>query len=271
MTAAVGLLNMALGAIYFSYGVLTWIDLQRHWKDRGPSHFGMAWLFMAFTCGPHHLEHGLHVLTSDVRGGPLDLVAVLVGAPAGLTWFLLRLEAIAGGAGDRPIVSSTPLVALLPPLAAAYAIGITTVSSGVLAAGGAWDPRLLPNLALVVLYVAIGVLLTRTQLRARAAGLPWSLSGLSLSIVFPTCAIMHGIWVLYAATGTYVHNGHLFTIDVLGVPAAAYFLWVVWMLGRGRLNDWNRGARDAQPIPPSVMDELLEQDPARQFERLGAP
>jgi hypothetical protein len=269
MTVAVGLLNLALGLIYFSYGVLTWIDLQRHWRERGPSHFGMAWLFMAFTCGPHHIEHGLHVLASDIAGGPLDLVAVVVGAPAGLTWFLLRLEAINGGAGDRPIPTNATWVTGLPPIFAAYAIGITVIAAGVLATGGTWDARLLPNIALVVLYVAIGILLTRSQFRARSAGLPWSLSGLSLSVVFPTCAVMHGIWVLYAATGTYDYNAHLFTIDVLAVPAAAYFLWVVWMLGRGRLHDWNRGARDAQPMPPGMMEELYETDSTRPAGQLG--
>ncbi|HEX9765428.1 MAG TPA: hypothetical protein VGA36_01600 [Nitriliruptorales bacterium] len=266
MTVAVGTLNLILGAVYTCYGIMTWIDLQRGWRTRGMSHFGLAWLFMAFTCGPHHLEHGLHVLRSDIAGGPLDLAAVLVGLPAGVTWFLLRVEAMRGGAGDRVIDSNARWVAGLPTVSGTYAIGIATAGAALLAAGGTFDARLSPNIALVVLYVMIGALLTRTQLRARGAGLPWSLSGLSLSVVFPTCAVMHGIWVLYAAIGAYDFEGHLFTIDVLGVPAAAYFLWVVWKLGRGTLKDWNRGTRDAQPLSP----ELMARAELEAKERVGA-
>ena len=58
---------------------------------------------MAFTCGPHHLDHGLHVLISGRAGGWLDLLTIAVGFPAGVMWFLLRVEAMMGGRGDRTI------------------------------------------------------------------------------------------------------------------------------------------------------------------------
>ena len=95
MTFLVATVNVVLGLVYTSYGVMTIIDLKRGWKTSGFSHFGLAWIAMAFTCGPHHLDHGIHVF-AEGYGGPLDLFVVLVGFPAGVTWFLLRVEAILG-------------------------------------------------------------------------------------------------------------------------------------------------------------------------------
>src|SRR4029079_8529939 len=138
--------------------VMTIVDLKRGWKHFGFSHFGMAWIAMAFTCGPHHLEHAFHIAASSKgglfrvvstvgmichplsaasparfalnfgggngrgSGGALDLVVVLVGVPAGVIWFLLRVEALRGGRGDR-FVSGTPTwVAALPILSAVYLV-----------------------------------------------------------------------------------------------------------------------------------------------------
>jgi len=100
MRLVVAVANLTLGFVYCSYGVMTILDLKHGWRANGLSHFGLAWIAMAFTCGPHHLEHGIH-LALGRTGGPLDLTAVLVGAPAGIGWFLLRVEAVAGGRGDR--------------------------------------------------------------------------------------------------------------------------------------------------------------------------
>jgi hypothetical protein len=50
---------------------------------------------------------------------------------------------------------------------------------------------------------------------------------------------MHGIYAFYELNGTYVPDGHMTAIDVLAVPAAIYFLWVVHALYRGDFRDWN--------------------------------
>ena len=97
-----------------------------------------------------------------------------------------------------------------------------------------------PNIALFFLYMAIGYFLFRTQLRNRPTMGGWSASGLSLGVVFPTCAIMHAVYLLYAGAGVYIGDIHGFTIDWIGVPAAGYFLWVVHGLYRNALKDWNR-------------------------------
>jgi len=65
---------------------------------------------------------------------------------------------------------------------------------------------------------------------------------LSLTAVFPTCALMHLTWVAYAMVGTYDLEWHLRVIDWLSVPAAIYFLWVVRALSQGVLTDWNKTA-----------------------------
>jgi hypothetical protein len=108
--------------------------------------------------------------------------------------------------------------------------------------GGASPQELsvvLPNPMLVVLYSAIGYYLIRTQLSNRRSLGGWSVSGLALSIVFPTCAAMHGIYAFYLLTGHYAFDIHGAVIDWIAVPAAVYFLWVVQSLYRGTFHDWN--------------------------------
>jgi hypothetical protein len=238
----VGALNIILGEVYTGYGVMTIIDLKREWKQRGFSHFGIAWIAMAFTCGPHHLEHGLHVAFAGRAGGPLDLFAVVVGLPAGVVWFLLRVEALRSGRGDRFLRGTPRGVAMLPALAAAYLVVYGTAVGLILRRGGDFGPKLVPNVLLLGLYGVIGYYLLRTQLANRASLGGWSLSGLSLTVVFPTCGLMHAASVVYALSGRYDVDVHGLTIDWLAVPAAVYFLWVVRSLHHGAFSDWNRGA-----------------------------
>src|SRR3989337_1218681 len=70
MIAAVALTNLVLGIAYTGYGMMTAIEMKRDWRTFGFSHFGAAWICMAFTCGPHHLDHGLHVALDGRVGGP---------------------------------------------------------------------------------------------------------------------------------------------------------------------------------------------------------
>ena len=247
MSTAVGIVNVVLGVVYTSYGVMTVIDLKRGWKTMGFSHFGLAWIAMAFTCGPHHLEHGAHVLFSGRDGGPLDLFVVLMGFPAGVTWFLLRLEAMGGGRGDR-FVSGTPRwVAALPALSTAYVVVLGVAVAVLLSGGGELTPRLTPNMLLLGVYGLTGWYLVRTQLANHATTGGWSLSGLALSVVFPTCGLMHIAYMVYATTGRYDVDTHGLIVDWVSVPAAIYFNWVVRSLYLGAFRDWNRGASDMTP------------------------
>lgn len=250
MRAAVAGVNLLLGVVYLSYGVMTIIDLREGWAERGFSHFGLAWIAMAFTCGPHHFEHGLHIALAGRNGGALDLIAVVVGLPAGITWFLLRVEALAGGRGDRFISGTPRWVAALPTLSVVYLVLLLGAAGVTLSSGAGFTPRMTPNVLLLGVYFLIGYYLARTQLRNRGPIGGWSLSGLSLTFVFPTCGLMHIAFVLYAAAGTYSVDTHGLIIDWLAVPAALYFVWVVRStIYLETFDDWNRSTAGTQPEP----------------------
>ena len=249
MRPAVAAVNIVLGLVYTSYGIMTIVDMKRGWKTMGFSHFGMAWIAMAFTCGPHHLEHGLHVAFAGRAGGPLDLFAVVVGFPAGVIWFLLRVEALAGGRGDRFISATPRWVAALPALSALYVGLLGAGAIAVLRSGASFGPKLTPNVLLLAVYSLIGYYLLRTQLANRGPLGGWSVSGLALTVVFPTCGLMHAVYATYATAARYDVDVHGLTIDWLSVPAAIYFVWVVRSLYLGSFRDWNRGSVGAQLAP----------------------
>jgi hypothetical protein len=255
VSTGVGLSNLILGLVYTSYGIMTVIDMAQHGRTRGFSHFGLAWTFMAFTCGPHHVEHGLHVLFHG-GGGSLDLAVVLVGFPAGVVWVLLRVEALTGGRGDRIVSGTPPWVEVIPTAMGAYLVALASATAATGVGRTRFDARLVPNLLLVGLYCAIGAVLLRTQIENHRYWRSWSISGLALTLVFPTCAVMHGVYALYESAGNYVHHSPLLVIDTFAVPAAAYFLWVVWSLYRGSIDDWN-AARDSQVEPGALAEEPL--------------
>lgn len=238
MQLAVALVNLIIGVVYTSYGVITARELAKGWRTVGPSHFGVAWMAMAFTCGPHHLAHAVHVGLGQAPSG-LELAAVVIGVPAGVTWFLLRIEAIRGGPGDRPIIGDPMWVRVLPVVSALYLLGFLAAALAELLPHASFLPRLMPNITLSILYLLIGYFLLRTQLATRADSGGWSMSGIALTIVFPTCALMHIAFLVDVIHGRYAVDRSTLVIDWLAVPAAAYFLWVVRRLYLGTLPDWN--------------------------------
>ncbi len=239
MTSVVAVLNIILGAVYVIIGVLIVIDMKRNWKTMGWSHFGLAFIALAFTCGPHHFIHGVHIAFEGRSSGVLDLVAVGIGMPAAAIWAFLRVESLAGGRGDR-FISDTPAWMHAIPIVSAAAL--TGLLSFVLTRGGdlKLSASILPNALLVGIYLTIGYFLLRTQLQNRGPLGGWSVSGISLTLVFPTCAMMHAVYGYYSATGRYHYDVHGFVIDWVAVPAGLYFLWVVRSLYRDSLRDWNR-------------------------------
>ncbi|MGI9082277.1 MAG: hypothetical protein ACR2FZ_08360 [Thermoleophilaceae bacterium] len=240
---SVGILNVVLGLVYTQYGTMTLIEMRRNWRTMGFSHFGAAWVAMAFTCGPHHLVHGIHVLAEGRTGGTLDLVAVLIGFPAGVIWFLLRIEAFSGGRGDRFIAGTPGWVAAIPFAAGIYVGVLVAIVAGSSAISLAAVPSALPNLLLVFIYSAIGFYLMRTQLANRRPLGGWSVSGIALAVIMPTCALMHGAYAYYVTTGRYSADAHGLAVDWLAVPAGLYFVWVVQALYRGTFRDWNSTGR----------------------------
>lgn len=257
MRILAGVLNLVIGFVYVQYGTLTFLDMRRNWRRMGFSHFGAAWIAMTVTCGPHHFVHGLHLLSGGSEG-VLDLVTVAVGFPAGVIWFLLRLEAFRGGRGDR-FISGSPLWVLALPTA--FGMFLTAVAAAFIARGVRMPSELVlvaPNALLVVIYGLIGYYLVRTQVANRRPLGGWSVSGLALAVIFPTCALMHAAYGYYALGGRFpVALGGL-AIDWLAVPAGLYFLWVVHLLYRGKFPDWNR----ARVLEPGASEVIATGEPA---------
>lgn len=232
-------INIVVGAVYLALGVLIVVDLNRGWHLFGFSRFGGGLAAVAFTCGAHHLAHGQHVAFEGHDAGALDLASVAVGLPFGLTWLWLRLEALAGGVGDRIVRGSPGWVLALPTAAAVYLTAL--VAAGIVVARGPLGLPLasVPQLLLVLVYARIGWMLLRTQLLFHTESGGWSLSGCTMAAIFFTCAVMHGVLLLYGVAGRQVLDGHESVIALLGVPAGLYFLSVVRNLVREEISDWN--------------------------------
>jgi hypothetical protein len=253
VNALVALTNIVLGLAYCGYGVMTAVEMRRDWRTHGFTHFGMAWLLMAFTCGPHHLVHGVHILFEGRHGGVLDLYSVVIGLPAGVAWLALRVEAFAGGRGDRFISGTPSWLGALPTVAAVYAASLLVGMAATARGGLHPTPLAVPNLFLVVVYLAISWFVLRTQLRNHPQLGGWSVSGLSLTVIFATCALMHGVWAVYTATGTYAYDIHGLVVDWLSLPAGLYFLSVVRGLYRDSIQDWNVVPEDADVVPSAAL------------------
>lgn len=247
MTALLGTASLALGAAFVALGMIAVDELRRDTRSRGFSHFGVAFVLMAFTCGPHHLLDGYHVVTGEYPAQASVTMAVLFGVVPGWTFVWLRLEAMSGGRGER-LIRGTPAWLAVTPVAFAVFTGAAIVIAADAEPSPAGRVTALPlaSYALVACYLLVGWFLVRTQVRRhRDLGL-WSLSGLALSAVFPTCALMHLTFAL-SNSG----DSHMVVIDALSVPAALYFLYVVRRLYRQSLIDWNRHPLVGVPGEPA--------------------
>ncbi|MBV9804382.1 MAG: hypothetical protein JO130_14375 [Solirubrobacterales bacterium] len=235
MNVAFAAVSIALGSAYLALAGIALIEVKRARRTRGVSRFGLAYVGMAISCGPHHLLHGAEALEGFNANWPM-IASVFVGLPAGVIFVGLRIEAMAGGRGDRHI-RATPALLMIGAVAFCFVAGVlVTVAASDF--GGGRRPTLLavaPNLFVTVTYLVVGILLLRTQALRRVALEGWSLSGLSLGAIFPSCALMHLVYAL-SARGDLT----ICPVDVFGVPASAYFLWVVHGLYKQSITDWNR-------------------------------
>ena len=235
MNAVFAAVSIGLGLAYLALAVIAVVEVGQARRTRGVSRFGLAYVGMALSCGPHHLIHGAEALQGFNANWPM-VASVFVGLPAGVIFVGLRIEAMAGGRGDRHI-HGTPALLMLGAMAFCVVAGmLVTVAAADF--GGGHRASLLavaPNLFVTVTYSIVGILLLRTQTLRRVALEGWSLSGLSLGAIFPSCALMHLVYAL-SAKGDLT----ICPVDVFGVPASAYFLWVVHRLYRQSMVDWNR-------------------------------
>jgi hypothetical protein len=235
VTLVCGLLALVTGVAYTLLGAIAAYELGRHSSRRGFSHFGAAFMVMAFTCGPHHLVHAVHLLLEGERATWQLTAAMVLGVAPAVAFVGLRAEAMLGGRGDRLLRGDPPLLLAAPWL-------ITFLSGVVLAASvqravthGASAWLLAPNVVLFVNYVVVGVLVRRTQVARRPLLGGWSLSGVGMAGVFPTCGVSH-----LTAGFVVAPDWHMLLFDLPGVPASLVFLWVVHKVHTRSLADWNR-------------------------------
>jgi hypothetical protein len=248
VTILAGILTLLTGLAYSGLGLIACYELGRNHRTRGFSYLGGAFALMAATCGPHHLVHAEHhLLWGEPTTGPM-LAALAIGFVPGGIFVLLRIEALAGGRGDRFVAGTPPLLAALPWVVAAGSGAVIWA-----AIGEARDPNpfsLAANIVLFGNYMVVGVLVLRTQLARRPGLAGWSVSGLALGGVFVTCGVAHLVAGLVTPA-----DWHTLLFDVLGVPFSIYFLWVVRSLHRKSLRDWNRrplvgrASRQSRPSP----------------------
>ena len=247
VSVVAGILALLTGIAYTGLGVITGYELMRHRRSRGFSHFGAAFLVMAFTCGPHHLVHAWrHLIAAEPAHGPM-IAALAIGLAPGLIFIGLRAEAAFGGRGDR-LIAGTPLWLELIPALMAIAAGAVLWETLRHAAAMDVDLRaLIPNAILFVNYFLVGFFTGRTQLARRPVLAGWSLSGVAMSGVFTTCAASHLV------------AGLLTTAEPLGVA----------------LRQRRRPRLDLLPVgraPPAPrLAARLEPPPARRSRRPAGP
>lgn len=140
-------------------------------------------------------------------------------------FFWLRVEAYLDGPGDRFLEGRPGWISLFP---SAVACG----EGGVLVTAWMNPPRwesgsgdvalrwlgVLPTLLVIATLLAIGWSLLRGQQIRRAVLGGWSLSGLAVTLTFPTGAV---VYATHALTVRPTLVGSL--VDALGVPAALWF------------------------------------------------
>lgn len=257
MSFIVGISNLLIGLAYAGLGLLSaWETISLH-RYRGWSRFGIGFALMAASCGPHHLVHGWHVLQGASVSWPM-LAVTLIGLPAGLTFVYLRFETVWGGQGDRSLTVSPQWVVLL--------VGILTLVAGWLSAwtfvespdfsspfqflcgssGAASDATSLwggidvasldfaANVFVTITYGMVGWYLADHQARRYLTEGAWSLSGIALSGVFFTCAQMHFVNAVTPGDSLRL------AVDLIGIPASVYFLWIVKQVHSDSVLDWNR-------------------------------
>lgn len=246
MNIPVGIVSAVLGCMYLVLAGLAALELITSRKQYGVSRFGVGYILMAVSCGPHHLLHAGLVF----RGEDLSIAvaaATFLGVPSGVIFVGLRIEAMFGGRGDR-FVTGTPLALVVVSFLALFSAGLITASAFDSSTIGSrlTTVSFLANAFVTVTYALVSWPLLRTQLRQRHAAGGWSLAGLAVSTIFPTCALMHLVDALDASGDI-----HTKLAAIWGVPASVYFLWVVRALHKESIIDWNsRPAAGNRRLPP---------------------
>lgn len=270
MNIVIALINLATGIAYLALAGQALWEIARERRARGVSRFGLAYVGMALSCGPHHLIHGVQALQGENFNWMMLMSDLLVLPPA-VVFVSLRIEAMLGRRGDR-FIAGTPWWLRVVTGSFWCAAGGLAALSIARAVDGHHHPSfwaIFPNTLVLATYGMVGILLFRTQLLRNVTTGGWSVSGMSLAAIFPTCALTH---VVYGLTAGY--NLAICPADWFGIPASIYFLWIVNRLYRAAIVDWNRRpivgeSRRTERVSPWARDVLGER-PRRLLDEAAA-
>ena len=224
MTVAVGLVHAATAAAYLFLFVVAVGEVR---SARRVTSFGAALTLMFLGCGLHHAVHAEHALVFGRATSPLVFAGLLVAAVPSAIFLALRLEAMRGGRGDR-FIAGTPVWLALAPTALGTFGGVLVLAALADGPSVVTDlPGLVSNLVLLATYSAVGWWLVRTQVARRPLRGGWSLSGVSLAAIFPSCGLAHVINALTAPGDV-----HTLLVDGYQIPVSLFFLWTVGRLYR---------------------------------------
>jgi hypothetical protein len=244
MSLAIGWLSLAAALAYLALAGLVGMELLRFGGRRGFSQFGTAFVLMAGAIGVHHLLEGVNALGDDRVTSSLAVDALVIGLLPTAVFVALRAELALGGRGDR-FLAGTPWWLRAVPWVATFAGGVLAaavidhVAQHGMALWKTW-----PSIVLAIAYAIAGMLVIRAQTARRGATGGFSVSGLALGAMFPTCAVMQATT---AATGGV--DVTVFLVDIATVPASAWFLLSTLRLHRSGLRDWNRRPLVGRPRP----------------------
>lgn len=226
MSRAVGLLHLTVGCIALLLSALALVESIRSARLAAHRRFGLALSALGTTAAAHYI---VAVLSRSGQGqhadGPRLAALVLALLPVAV-FFWLRVEAYLDGPGDRFLDGRPAWVSLLP---AAIACGagavLVTAWMNPPPAARHGEPGvvlrwagLLPSIVLVAAWLAIGLSLMRGQQIRRALLGGWSLSGVVVTLIFPTGAVAYATQAL-----TVRPTMASIVVDWLGVPAALWF------------------------------------------------
>ncbi|MGB9376143.1 MAG: hypothetical protein WCB04_01375 [Mycobacteriales bacterium] len=223
MSEGLSLLHLAIGAIALVLAFVAVVESIHSVRLDTHRRFGLALSALVITAAAHYIFAGTAGIHRGAALAPRLAALVLAFLPVAV-FFWLRIEAYLDGPGDRFFAGRPGWIAVMPTVAAT-AGGAILVTAWMSPPPGR-DPGgvalrwlgVLPTILVAATSLAIGWSLVRGQQTRRAVLGGWSLSGLVVTMIFPTSAVAYLTQAIIVrptlATGI---------VDWLGVPAALWF------------------------------------------------
>lgn len=225
MSRLLTLLHVAIACLAVLFAVMAVVESIRSAHLAAHRRFGFALSALTVSIAAHFTVAAVvrpdEVPTAE---GPQVAALTLTLLPVAV-FFWLRIEAYLDGPGDRFHDGRSGWISLLPTAVAGGAGAVLTTAwmnpprweSGSVDVAMRWL-GVLPTLLVGATFLAIGWSLMRGQQFRRAVLGGWSLSGLAVTLAFPTAALAYATHAL-TVRPTLVSS----LVDWLGVPAAVWF------------------------------------------------